>query len=61
MWVPGATGTKVWLGVEVAKDKRSVTGWMFSGELRGRIGGDRRWWEKLRGKGREWWIVQRHK
>lgn len=55
----GAANTEVWLGVKLAKDKRSAARWMFSGELQRRVGGDGRWREKLRGKGREGWIVQR--
>ena len=39
VWVQGAAGKKVWLGVKLAKDKWSVTGWMFSEELQRVQGG----------------------
>ena len=57
----GAAGTEVWLGVKLAGSKGSKIGWMFSGKLQRLVGEDRRWWDRLRGKGREGWMVQWHR
>ena len=38
-----------------------MIGWVFSGKLQRLVGGDSRWWDRLRGKGREGWMVQRHR
>ena len=45
VWVQGAAGTEVWLGVEPGKDKgircdRVVTGWTFIEELQRGAGDD---------------------
>ena len=61
VWVQGEAGTEVWLGVKLAGSKGSKIGWMFSGKLQRLAGGDRRWWDRLRGKGREGWMVQWHR
>ena len=61
VWVKGAAGTKVWLGVKLARSRRGVVRWMHSGELQRRVGDDSGWREKLRGRGREVWMVQRHR
>ena len=61
LWVQGATGTEVWLGVKLAGSKGSKIGWMFSGRLHRLVGGDRRLWDRLRGKSREGWMVQWHR
>ena len=61
VWVQGAAGTEVWLGVKLARSKGSVIGWMLSGELQRRVGDDSGWREKLRGRGSGGWIVQRHR
>jgi hypothetical protein len=61
VWVQGATGTEVLLGVKLAGSKGSNIGWMFSGKLQRLVGEDRRWWDRLRGKGREGWMVQWHR
>jgi hypothetical protein len=64
VWVQGPAGTEVWLGVKLAGtrgSRGSVIGWIFSGKLQGLVGGDRRWWDRLRGNGKEGWMVQGHK
>ena len=61
VWVKGATSTEIWLGVKLARSRGGVTGWMHSGELQRRVGDDSGWREKLRGRGREGWMVQRHR
>ena len=42
VWVQAGAGNskEIWLGVKLGKDKRSVTGWVHSGELEGRAGAD---------------------
>ena len=61
VWVQGPTGTEVWLGVKLAGTKGSVIGWIFSGKLQRLVGGNNRWWDRLRGKGKEGWMVQSHR
>ena len=61
VWAKGAAGTEVWLGVKLVRSRGDVIGWMHSGELQRRVGDDSGWREKLRGKGREGWMVQRHR
>ena len=61
VWVQGEAGTEVWLGVKLARSKGGGIGWMHSGELQRRVGDDCGWREKPRGKGREGWMVQRHR
>ena len=61
VWVHGAAGTEVWLGVKLAGSKGSKIGWIFSGKLQRLAGEDRIWWDRLRGKGREGWMVQWHR
>ena len=48
VWVQGGAGKEIWLGVRLRKDKRSVTGWVHSGELQRRAGGDGEWIERLK-------------
>ena len=45
----------------MARSKGSLIGWMSSGKLQRLVGEDIRWWDKLRGKGREGWMVQKHR
>ena len=54
-------GTEVWLGVKLAGTNGSVIGWMFSGELQRLVGGNNRWCDRLRGKGKEGWMVQSYR
>ena len=66
VWVQAGAGNskEIWLGVKLSRDKWNVsyvTGWMHSGELQRRAGGDGEWAERLRGKGREGWSVQEHR
>jgi hypothetical protein len=61
VWVQGLTGTEVWLGVKLAGTRGGVIGWMFSGKLQRLVGGNNRWWDRLRGKGKEGWMVQGHR
>ena len=61
VWVQGPTGTEVWLGVKLTGTKGSAIGWIFSGELRRLVGGNNRWWDRLRGKAKEGWMVQSHR
>ena len=53
VWVQGTTGTEMWLGVRLAGTKGSVIEWMSSGKLQRLVGGNNRWWDRLRGKGKE--------
>ena len=55
VWVQGAAGTEVWLGVKLAGSKGSKIGWIFSGKLQRLVGEDRRWWDRpveRKGQGR---------
>ena len=63
VWVQEAAGTEVWLGIKLAGSKGSVhvIGWMPSGKLQRLIGEEGRWRDRLRGKGREGWMMQRHR
>ena len=60
VWVQGAVGTEVWLGIKLAGSKGSVIGGMPSGKLQRLAAEESRWWDRLRGKGKRW-MVQRHR
>jgi hypothetical protein len=51
----------VWLGVKLAGNRGSVIGWISSGKLQRMVGGNNRWWDRLRGKGKEGWMVHGHR
>ena len=38
-----------------------MIGWMFSRRLQRLVGGDSRWWDRLRRNGKEGWTVQEHR
>ena len=56
--VQGEAGKELWLGVRLGRKKGTIVGWMHSGELQRKAGGDKDWEGRLRGKGREGWNVQ---
>ena len=61
VWVQGAAGTEVRLGVKPTGTKGSVIGSMLSGKLQRLVGGNNRWCDRPRGKGKEGWMVQSHR
>ena len=61
VWVQGPTCTKVWLGVKLSGTRGSVIGRISSEKLQRLVGGNDRRWDRLRGKGKEGWMVQDHR